>query len=798
MKYSTILCLFSLTCFSAISTAQTITQQFEQTRYDIKDLYMLDTLHGWATGKAHWDTAEYSRSSTILKTTNGGESWISQKVPGDANLENIHFTSMLQGWAVGDSGTILHTNDGGQNWVRQSINTTHNFSAVFFTDSMKGWAVANEPVHYIFDDPDAWKSRVWNTTNGGATWSEQQLPAKAGLIHCLYFQDDLRGWAAGVKNDSIYTSVVTYGAAYFTEDGGQTWIEKFNSELELVFTDIDFVDSNGWLVGFASRSSENGGNIFRTADGGESWTRIAEAANETLWQVDFIDSLKGFICGSKYGAAWGPPVLRTTDGGKNWEMIRMQEHDENGLYGLEVFDGSIIAMGDRGYLVHSSNPWGDISDFDLEDLFTQRLIDTLYEFEDIFFIDQYRGWVVGRKSIGPQDWAQTIMYSNDGGWTWKEQYSFISQSMWTNTLRLNAIHFVSPSTGWACGHVVDVGSSLTTGMLHTIDGGKTWEQQATGVHFGQLVDLFMFDEQNGWALTNEHYRPKDSTDSYIQALKTTNSGDTWELINTGQTGLVTIGTAIRTGSLFFHDADTGWILGAQCDLYKTVDGGDTWNTVPLPLDWTNTYDIVFSSSKKGNTCGESLFHTQDGGEQWSEIPSYNGQFTDMYFTDSLHGWMVGEWGNIYRSHDGGSTWDPFDHEATSAALKSVIFSDHLNGWAAGRGGTIIKIDNAATGIHTPSSGKKSQVQLQNYPNPFSSQTTISFHLSQPGIVNLSIYDLSGRHIVKLVNERKTSGTHTFQWRGTDETGRKLSSGIYVCKLISGAEMESKIIMMVQQ
>jgi flagellar hook assembly protein FlgD len=160
--------------------------------------------------------------------------------------------------------------------------------------------------------------------------------------------------------------------------------------------------------------------------------------------------------------------------------------------------------------------------------------------------------------------------------------------------------------------------------------------------------------------------------------------------------------------------------------------------------------------------------------------------------------MVGEWGYIYRSHDGGSSWDPFEHEATSVALKSVTFSDHLNGWAAGRGGTIIKIDNAATGIHTPSSGKKSQLQLQNYPNPFSSQTTISFHLIQPGVVNLSIYDLSGRHIVKLVNERKTSVTHTFQWRGTDNAGRKLSSGIYVCKLISGTEIESKIIMMVQQ
>ncbi|GAI56824.1 unnamed protein product, partial [marine sediment metagenome] len=226
------------------------------------------------------------------------------------------------------------------------------------------------------------------------------------------------------------------------------------------------------------------------------------------------------------------------------------------------------------------------------------------------------------------------------------------------------------------------------GMLHTVDGGKTWEQQATGVHFGQIVDLFLFDEQNGWALTNENYRPQDSTESYIQVLKTTDSGMNWELINTGQTGLITIGSVIRTGSLFFQDASKGWILGANCNLYKTGDGGDTWNTVPLPLDWTNTFDIVFSTDKKGTTCGESLFHTQDGGDQWTEIPSINSQFTDMYFTDSIHGWMVGEWGNIYRTDDGGSTWNPFNHDATSAALKAVTFSDDMNGWATGRGGTI--------------------------------------------------------------------------------------------------------------
>jgi photosystem II stability/assembly factor-like uncharacterized protein len=464
-------------------------------------------------------------------------------------------------------------------------------------------------------------------------------------------------------------------------------------------------------------------------------------------------------------------------------MIKMEEHDEHGIYGLKVFENSVMAMGDRGFLAQSSDPWGDIGEYSGRELFTQRLIDTLYEFEDIFFIDQTMGWVVGRKSIGPQDWAQTILHSDDGGWTWKEQYSFHSESLWSHTLRLNAVQFVNASTGWACGFVVDVGPYMTTGMLHTVDGGKTWVQQATGIEYGQIVDLFLFDEQRGWALTNENYRPEDTTASYVQVMKTTDSGANWELINTGQPGLITIGFAIRSGSLFFQDDSTGWILGAQCNLYKTEDGGETWSTVPLPLDWTNTIDIVFNSSEYGTVCGESIFHTQDGGDQWSEIPSINRIFTDMYFTDSIHGWMVGEWGNIYRTQNGGSTWDPFDHSATSAALKAVTFSDSQNGWAAGRGGTIIKIDNTEiSGIIDKDPDGRGKVRIQNYPNPFSTRTTIDYKLAQAGRATIIIYDLSGRKRSVLVDESKPAGRYTLDWDGTDHGGGKLPAGIYILRL----------------
>jgi hypothetical protein len=131
-------------------------------------------------------------------------------------------------------------------------------------------------------------------------------------------------------------------------------------------------------------------------------------------------------------------------------------------------------------------------------------------------------------------------------------------------------------------------------------------------------------------------------------------------------------------------------------------------------------------------------------------------------------------------------------------MKAVTFSDDMNGWAAGRGGTIIKIDNAATGINNPSSGRSRQMLIQNYPNPFTSLTTISYSLTRPGMVRLSIYDLSGRHIAMLVNEMRPAGNHTVQWNGTDDAGGQLSSGIYICKLISGAGMQSKIMMVVQR
>ena len=72
--------------------------------------------------------------------------------------------------------------------------------------------------------------------------------------------------------------------------------------------------------------------------------------------------------------------------------------------------------------------------------------------------------------------------------------------------------------------------------------------------------------------------------------------------------------------------------------------------------------------------------------------------------------------------------------------------------------------------------------LGNYPNPFNPETTIHFNLQAETHVNIDIYNIRGQKVKSLVSEIKTSGKHQVIWKGTDENGLSVSSGIYFYKM----------------
>lgn len=80
---------------------------------------------------------------------------------------------------------------------------------------------------------------------------------------------------------------------------------------------------------------------------------------------------------------------------------------------------------------------------------------------------------------------------------------------------------------------------------------------------------------------------------------------------------------------------------------------------------------------------------------------------------------------------------------------------------------------------------------QNSPNPFNPVTTIFFGLAVEDHVELRIYDVAGRNVCTLVDGKKPAGNYSVRWDGTDDRGRKVSSGVYFCRLESGSFREGR-------
>ena len=96
----------------------------------ISDVQFLGDQTGWAVGLG-----------TILKTSNGGQSWLNQNKVTGAWLISVCFTDSQIGWIVGDSGIILKTSNSGRNWISQISGTVNELSSVHFTNPQTGFAV---------------------------------------------------------------------------------------------------------------------------------------------------------------------------------------------------------------------------------------------------------------------------------------------------------------------------------------------------------------------------------------------------------------------------------------------------------------------------------------------------------------------------------------------------------------------------------------------------------------------------------------------------------------------------------
>ena len=100
-----------------------------------------------------------------------------------------------------------------------------------------------------------------------------------------------------------------------------------------------------------------------------------------------------------------------------------------------------------------------------------------------------------------------------------------------------------------------------------------------------------------------------------------------------------------------------------------------------------------------------------------------------------------------------------------------------------------RIGNAPPNEYKPSLPTQFHV-FNNYPNPFNPYTTLNYELVIDQHINISIFDMLGRKIKTLVNEQQSRWKKSINWQATNNQGRPIAGGVYICSIKAGESVKS--------
>ena len=131
---------------------------------------------------------------------------------------------------------------------------------------------------------------------------------------------------------------------------------------------------------------------------------------------------------------------------------------------------------------------------------------------------------------------------------------------------------------------------------------------------------------------------------------------------------------------------------------------------------------------------------------------------------------------LFADHFGSSD-ARFDFDSSGAVdfADFFLFADHFDPSARAK---LVALARELIGL--PDS---SQLQ-QNAPNPFNSETVISYFLLEPGPARVEVFSLTGQRVAILHQGPQQAGYHRLRWNGRDDAGRPLASGMYLYRLVT--------------
>jgi len=366
------------------------------------------------------------------------------------------------------------------------------------------------------------------------------------------------------------------------------------------------------------------------------------------------------------------------------------------------------------------------------------------------------------------------------------------------------------------------------GVFRSTDNGLTWLAVNNGLTADPVFALAVSDT-NLYAGT-----------SHRGVLLSTDNGTTWRAINNGLTdsgvyALEVSDTNIYAGTdngVFFstnnginwNTVDTGYhpifvrdlaaigkyLFSGSCGVDVSTDKGTSWShTNVAGCSWSLA--VSDTNLFAGGSTWARVFLSTDYGQSWSEVDSGlpSGAYSHyQYATLAAYdknlyvgvssNLIPNNYGASYLSTNNGTSWRWIDdgvpyNLGTRAGISCFAASGPYLFAATAGDGIWRRAFSDLLSVNANAADVPAVFSLgQNYPNPFNPTTAIKYELPKSSDVRLSVFDMLGREVSVLVNERRDAGVHEVKFDGSN-----LASGVYFYRLHAGDFAETKTLILLR-
>jgi len=387
-------------------------------------------------------------------------------------------------------------------------------------------------------------------------------------------------------------------------------------------------------------------------------------------------------------------------------------------------------------------------------------------------VDSLLGYAVtGDNTSGDTNY---VIKTTNGGDNWFKLDSIYGD--------ISRVIFLNANTGFICG---GGRAGISGGFVSkTTNSGNNWSVLPASVFSIHFDDMCILNQDTMWVVDDNGF------DGGV--FRSTNGGNNW---------IQQYGSPSYTPEkIYMYKKNIGFFSTSfQTAMFKTIDGGFNWSKINGEDGFSQVKFIDSLTGWKAN--GTLMKKTTNGGLNWVNqplpTPSLGYISGGMYHFSVLNKdtiWGVGgsyQFPNLrtrailYRTTNSGLNWY-FQIPDTNLIKNQgyygyIQFTNKLIGWAyvSLKGiHTVIGGDTTFLSVHQISSEvPKEFILFQNYPNPFNPITNIRYQITNNSSVILKVYDLLGKEIIVLVNQKQSAGTYE-----VDFSGKDLSSGIYFYRI----------------